>query len=39
MENRILATANQIYDLKNARSHIDIGTWHGMGVELWGSFV
>jgi hypothetical protein len=39
MENRKLARANQIYNLENARSHIDIGTWHGMGVELWDSFV
>jgi hypothetical protein len=38
-ENRKPATANRFYDLENARSHIDIGTWHGMGVEFWGSFV
>jgi hypothetical protein len=39
MENRKSATANRIYDLENARSHIDIGTWRGMGVAVWGSFV
>jgi hypothetical protein len=39
MENRKSATANRIYGLENARSNIDIGTWHGMGVEFWGSFV
>jgi hypothetical protein len=37
MENRKLATANRFYDLENASSHIDIGTWYG--VEFWGSFV
>jgi hypothetical protein len=39
VENRKLATANRFYDLENARSNTDIGTWRGMGVELWGSFV